>query len=277
MARVSIARERSVVKLKSLARIGNQFLKPVVWEVTTDTALAENAAQTQQGNIAHALQVDRSRRELTPAQARALRPGSGVRFVNFKRYVRFHYGALENLAFAVEYAWTQLTALLPRKTGDAWRSIYFYAQNPENRGQSRVIHTIGGVRSWLSRQSSRSVSIHIIGPTVEYRRPVIYRKRGGNPLRRRARRARDVENRPGGTSVGQRTDTKTGRTSITIAKSINMLVAERTKRSFRDMYVKYRFIRSREKLPLANSPKWRPTGENINVPRIYIGLKRFQK
>ena len=140
------------------------------------------------------------------------------------------------------------------------------------------------------------MNCRILGPTAEYRRKLIYSPKGRKQqtkfvsVSKGYNKGKAIDRydftKPTKSKVnkGATTDRiaiRTGRGKRAgktfyqgqVAKAIQEIVVQNVKRQFRDIRVGYRFVRSKEKLDLLNSPTWRPDEANIHIPELWMGIK----
>jgi len=284
----------------------NKFLVPALQETLQDTILDENLIQMRNGNDPTRVVLDSKRRsgELGQAEhnilARAAVTDSLV-FRGVKRRITFFYTQIADLKIAVEYAWNALKQLMLRRTGLAFSTMYIYCKEP-SAGRSARCENLGQASAFLDKATGRDVSATILGPRVEYRRMVIYSKRGGatQTLKRTklsdafSRRTKAVDRYKlirRGTKVGKdgkargegfiATTWRPGQGSnrggqVLLARAVQELVKTRVQRQFKDIYVGYRFTSTPEgELQLYRSPTWRPDGPNRFIPALYLGISKL--
>ena len=273
----------------------------------SDVALTEAQSQIRYDNPPSRALVDRRGFvDISPSDVQFLKSATlRARIFPMVRYnIRWTFTNLEVLWDAVKYAYMRLRKAMKQnwQSGDSWRSIYFWCSDPTNRGRSTKIENIAQVKRWIQASSSEYVNVRILGPLYEYRRTVVYGKGTGGrklsqwvstkkgltkgPGRDRytytgaqkslldknlgknvSTYAKQVRTRKRGTSFGSKYQVKVG-------KAIHTAVVADVKRSFKDIRAWYRFVPSRETLPVKDK-KWQSTrmeGPNIHIPEIFIGI-----
>ena len=300
------------VNLTGLGRLGPEWAEREIRGFAAMVAVEEIQAQIKLGNPPTRIVFDRRQAmELKESHQKALAKlnpaNANDYFPEFRSRIQTFYGGLEKLADAVEFAHRRLVTKIPRLTGtaaglrmvDGKRAIYFWCSDPENRSRSRVCTNTAEVRQWLSESHGNSINVRILGPTIEYRRDIIYRtsrvkqrsrwvgvSRGLSPgyatdrykftARYKALTAEKkgrLTDRIGIRSIRPRGRGKTIY-QTRVADAINSTVAGEVRRAYRDVWVGYRFTRSKESLPIKDD-RWRPSGQNIHIPEIYLGMKRL--
>lgn len=288
------------------------WMKEEIRGFLSDVALSEVQSQIRFDNPPSRALVDRRRfSDVTPADVQALKSMSfSARiFPSVQRNIRWTFSNLEVLWDAVKYAYVRLRKAMKQNwaSGDSWKSVYFWCSDPIAKGRSKKCLRIEQVKAWIAASSNQYVNVRILGPTLEYRRTVIYgRGTGGRKLSRWVSTKRaagmlgpgkdrytfrgkvnslldknktkkgakkiktnavQIRTRMRGTSFGSKYQVKVG-------KAIHTAVAADVKRSFKDIRIWYRFTRSREKLPVKDK-KWEResmTGPNIHIPELFIGI-----
>lgn len=244
--------------------------------------------------------------DLLPAQARRIvtMDTKSQTLTGFNSNIRFFYTDMTLLFRAVSVAWVRMMALTRVLRGNAAATYYFWCNDSLIPARSKKVSNLGQVRSWLAETTDPLATVSILGPTVEYRRPVIYNPKGRRQQRQWVNSTRAVNEGPatdryrhttgatrsriGGKKAKDRAMTNSikvsglrrrkGKTyfSVQVAKAIGFMVRQEIRRQFRDIYSSYRFTRSREPLPIIDK-KWKPDGANIHIPVLSLGLKNSKQ
>lgn len=94
------------------------------------------------------------------------------------------YSSVADLAQATAAVYAELLKLTRRKSGTGFRSYYFWLNDKDNKGRSTRAESITAVKAWLDQSRGSRVSVHILGPTVVYRRKLIYNPAGQATFKR---------------------------------------------------------------------------------------------
>lgn len=279
---MTIPVKRTVTKhkvvLKGLDQ-GREFLVQQVRDEIGRVALLEVKVQISKGNNPTTVVVDGNRAGSNLSEAdvnklKSLKVGTVIFPFALKRIQWFF---VDNMVLwaAVQEAWFRLKRKLARVTGDAWRSVYFYCNDPDNPSLSGKRMALGGVKTFLQDAGSNA-SVSIKGPRTEYRRTVIYSS-GSLVWAPPSRAKSSTIERDRVTFGGGETKTTNRGTSTRIAKAINHTVVGTIKRKYKRVSAFYRFVPERADslpLPILHSPKWRPKGQNVHIPVMIFSLKK---
>lgn len=277
------------------AKQQREFAEGGLYDFSSTVLLQANAEQVRLDppRLPNAITYDRRLVNMTPAEARRLAslPVRRTTVVGWRRKVTLTYGFQFNLFKSVAKAYLDLWRLTRKKSQRGVESYYFYARDKDNPARSTVLTSLNAVDLWLSKAQSPRVSMAILGPTVVYRRKLIYNPAGksyneseGRILERRAgvlsRRARSSVDRIIGfneSDAGIRfSASKAGRVLVQfrIQQALHRIVVRRNKARFRSegVWISYGYVPSRD--PLPGDPR---TGEKYgqgphgNIPALYIG------
>ena len=286
---------KRVIRVNNLEEAASDWLPAEVRHLTSQTAIEENREQAKILNFPTRVVIDkRATVDLTPADAQALaRAGNRVTFEGLDNNIRFFYTSTGTIKAAAQYAWTLLLNLTRSLTGTARDSYYIWCSDAGKRGSGRKFTDISGALDWLDQNTGPLISFRILGPTIEYRRKIIYNPRGRQQQTRWVRAARGINEgraidryrftRPAQSKVkpGESTDRIVIRKSrgrkttyqARVAKAIQEIVIQNTRRQFRDISIKYRFVRSKE-LPLPIKTAWKPSEQNVHIPELSLWVKQ---
>jgi hypothetical protein len=270
--------------------------------------LEANKEQVQANppNLPNAITFDRKLSNLKPAEAKrfsALDP-KGTLIPGWRRRIVVTYGYQLELFKSFEQALLDLQNLTRIKTATALSTYYFLCKDNNNgkadESRNRVFRTRGQVKTWLEQAQARgpNVSVAILGPTVTYRRKIVYnpRARGYKQLSKKGGKHFEAKalskklgafNRKGEINAYLKNtatdrifgfdDPKTRGLQATTSRdkkriliqferknAFHKLVVRRRKANFarRGIWIAYGFVPSR--LPLPPDPK---TGKKYGLPR----------
>lgn len=239
----------------------------------------------------------RAPRALTDRQSKNISsiPINGTLLKGWRRKIRLSYNQTFDIFGAVVGVISDLKSLTRKLTGRGVGTYYFWCANKDNQAKSRRFsgNQLAGVKRWLDESSGDRVTISVIGPTVSYRRKLIYRPRGRAdttaPENKLLTKSVGVlSSRARGTSIDRikgfdrdagirvREVGKTKRRVVVqfdIKQALQRIVVRRNKRRFKGVWMQYAFVPSKEALPSVPSDKGKKYGLGLygNVPVIYIG------
>lgn len=287
--RVERVLAKRTIELSSLGDVNSEFLFPELRNFTSQVAVEEHRAQVRLSPPNHANAVVMDRRRVVPITEAESERLAGLGPYNtisgFKHTIRFTYATSADIYQGVVDAYTALLAAIPHRYGHSRLSLYFWMTDYKNPGRNRRAYSLAAVDTWLKDSDGETVTVNIVGPLTEYRRKVIYEYANSRGARRFLKpSALDprtgiildstrVKSDSSGNAV-VRYNKKSGVARLGVNKAINDTIAQRMRRHYRHLSFSYRFVRSKIPLRLYNSPKWRPDGQNINIPIIQIRLKR---
>ncbi len=218
-----------------------------------------------------------------------------VRFQGKWRKISLLYGAQADLFNATQAIYYEMLKLTRLKTGAGWNSYYFWLSNKDTKTGVKV-NSIPAVKAWLQANQGARTGVAIIGPTVVYRRKLIYNPRGQAGFSKGE--ARSLKKRTTATS------SKLGRTSLDrivgygeseakgfrvrvagkkrprevlefdLRQALQRIAIRRTKAKFPAVWFGYGFVPSKEALPPdpGTGKKYgQGPGPYGNVPIVYIG------
>ncbi len=291
-----IRKTRTFNSVKELQAFGVEGVRAFGTQVLLEANQIE--VRKNPPNEPTAIEFNRRATRLTDKQAERLSqlsPGSSVIAGTWRR-IGFTYGRLADIFEAVVAVYSDLRGLTRRDTGTGVSTYYFYGKNVDNPSGSRVLRSLSQVQTWLEANQGGQVTISILGPTVVYRRKLIYNPRGGALQGKGERsalikRGRALSARTRGTAVDRiigfnekdaglrfRSVGKKGRVvaEFNIQQALHRIVLRRNQLRFRGkaIWMSYGFVPSKEALP--PDPR---TGRKYglgpgpygNIPVMFIG------
>lgn len=286
---VPIVRGRRVKTLRTPEEL-RAFALDGLYGYATDVLLEANEIEQRKNppNTATAIRLDRRTRPLTERQAAAINrlPVNNTRIEGWRRRISLFYGQQVDIFQAVSAVYNDLVRLTRADTGRGAGSIYFWCEDKDNPPGVRL-SSLGQVRAWLIGVEGTRVTVHILGPTVVYRRKLVYNPRG-RPFQQKvnvnSRRLRGtaldriVNQVSGNTIEANRRTSPSGRITdyVNVQVAVHRIVVRRNKRKFPGAWMSYGFTPSREPLPPdRNTGKSYGQGPGFgNIPVIYVGGSR---
>jgi hypothetical protein len=237
-------------------------------------ALEENAGQMRLSppNTPNRVIIDNVAVDLSPVQVSRLRNVTNATIEGIRRKVTFTYVDLEVFAAAVQLAWLELNKRMRVRGGAAKRSVYVWCADARVRNRSGKHSSIRSVLQWIEASGHMEISVHIIGPTLEYRRGIVYNPRGKPYTALWQTQTRQ----PAGQSFSDLDRRQIRQYFASIrsrlaVKAVHLGVVRKVKPKFKDIKVRYLFTRSKETLPIKS--RWTPDRRNIHVPVIFLAPK----
>ena len=186
--RVTRLGERRVAAFgeSSTAKEIREFAETGLYEYASKLLLESNEIEQQKNppNLPTIFYADRRRQLLTESDAkRFVRPNTDTQVVMIGQYrtwkkIGLFYGQNADIFKGVAFAYDSILKLLRIQTGYSVRGIYFWLDDTDQPSRNKQVQTLVGVRAWLNDAQTSRVTVHIIGPTVPYRRKLIYSPKG---------------------------------------------------------------------------------------------------
>lgn len=198
--------------------------------------------------------------------------------------VQTFYTDLTVLMEAVKEVSRRMIRMTRSKSGmaGALGHYYYWCEDFRQKSRSRKIDgilNVAAVQRWIAGSSSIEIRVDLIGPTLEYRRSIIYNpnKMKGNwvDTRNVYRHAGRIGGR--GLERGERAAYRRAfrgtHNGLRSANPIQYLVVQAVQRNYKDIRFTYLYLRSKENLPIRDTD-WSPSrGKNKNVPLISMKIK----
>lgn len=304
--KVKTVKRKKVTIIPEGVSIVDTWLLDQVREEISDSIIEENRKQAGlvPPNLVTRIVVDRrNETDVSSAEALSLAGADNITFVGLDKRITFYYTETALLAEAFIATWHKLESLTAvGKTKDAYKSYEFFAKN-YGTGQSIRVQDPEPIVRFLKQNEGSTINVHIIGPRIEYRRAVIYHRRGQKakwvPASKSATGAgknavdrwkyldpksrninRKFKSSGKSSLIARLTTSKRGKVSasVLVARAIQEVTVASVKRQFKDIWFSYGFATDQKQpLPIKNhqprNKPWKPSGANENVPVIRMGPK----
>lgn len=255
------------------AKDAKRFIENGLWLTAAEVVRRENQIEYRKGNIASAIAVKKfpgsgTAREILSAQESkqlGTAPRNSVVLGKF-RTTEVRYATKEDVLAAAIFVWRTLRSALP-KSARGFDSMYFWVRDITNRRTVGEYKTPARLASIANQLDAKGInySINVVGPTVPWRRKMIYsdfgraglNKGDTNTLTRRSKAGskflgtvspdRLVGSRPSATifenyraSIESRT-TKAGRklTQYRVKKAVQHLIVKRARAKYPQVAMGY--------------------------------------
>lgn len=292
---IKIVTTKPTERLDSLKK-AREFFATGLYEFASATLIDANEDQLKKRPPQNptAFYADRKRQGLTETEAAKFKKNPDTNVVMIGQYrtwkkIGLFYQGTVDIYKAVVSVYADLLRLTRRQSGLGVGTYYFWCVNKDNRADDARKSTPGGVKLWLDKVQSSRVTIHVLGPTVPYRRKLIYNQKGSPNA---TKGARALSKRTKGTAIDRivgfdNAQTRGLRTKVVgkkrpkqveefrVKQALQRLVVRRNKAKFRGKaWIAYGYVTSKEALmpDLKTGKKYgQGPGPHGNIPVIYIG------
>ena len=179
--KTQVVKEPVAVQLRTSADV-KRFLRKGVFDITAEVLRRENVVEARKRNFPSSMMIKTRGRlqriPLTQEQSRSLAriPEDSFKVSGQFSRLEFRYVTKKDVVEAAVFIYRQLAALMNRRSGRAMNSVYFWVRDVDRNRTVGDFFSITAFQTVTQRLDNQGVnySVNVVGPTVPYRRQLIY-------------------------------------------------------------------------------------------------------